>query len=185
VARGKHGAEAARRRYETAIEHIDRLTEMTAEAKLRAKQTQALAAMVPGLQAEIRRLRADLAAVTSPALESERAQRARQRNHYEDRLRRLAVVVQALVDHLEDLGGLPSIAQHVELDHCLGDKWRNVGDDMNRRQRRTHLTSSDDLLRNADADTLRSMSVRRVGERFRALDTAQPGRSAAAPEESR
>jgi len=73
--RGKEAAKAARRRHEMAMEHIDRLTDDVVSHKLRAKQVEGNAAMVPGLQRRIRELEQQLAEEITPLLATER------RNH--------------------------------------------------------------------------------------------------------
>lgn len=66
MARGKHAAHSARQRHEAAMEHLDRLTEQLADAKLRARQYEDAARRLPGLVAEIERLRSDRDAAVSP-----------------------------------------------------------------------------------------------------------------------
>lgn len=65
MAKGKHAAAAARGRYESAVEHIDRLTTELAEAKLRARMVEREAAQVPALKSQIEALRADVASGSS------------------------------------------------------------------------------------------------------------------------
>lgn len=67
--KGKMGVENARRRLETANEHIDRLTDQLAEAKLRARQVEAEARRVPALVREAAALRLQSERVTSPVME--------------------------------------------------------------------------------------------------------------------
>jgi hypothetical protein len=54
VARGKQAVESARRRYDTAIEHIDRLTEELANEKLRRKEAEARATRLEALDLMVR-----------------------------------------------------------------------------------------------------------------------------------
>lgn len=51
MARGKEGMEALRRRYEAAMEHLDRLTEQLADEKIRRKEAEARAARLEGIDA--------------------------------------------------------------------------------------------------------------------------------------
>lgn len=73
MAKGKHAVTAANRRYEAAVEHIDRITNELVEAKARARRHQRDAERVPGLEAEIARLHALCDANTSDQLERTRA----------------------------------------------------------------------------------------------------------------
>lgn len=70
MARGKQAAEAARRRAESAHEVIDRLTSDLADAKIRARMTEAEAARVPGLLQQVVDLSARLDAACSTEVES-------------------------------------------------------------------------------------------------------------------
>lgn len=72
MAKGKHAVTAANRRYEAAVEHIDRITNELVEAKARARRHQRDAERVPGLEAEIERLHALCDANTSDQLERTR-----------------------------------------------------------------------------------------------------------------
>jgi hypothetical protein len=69
MARGKHAAEAARRRYETSLEVVDRLTEKNAELKIRTRRVEAAAARVPALEARIRDLETQLETLVTPHVE--------------------------------------------------------------------------------------------------------------------
>lgn len=53
MARGKHATKSANRRQSAERDHIDRLTDQLAEAKLRARRNEQLAAQVPMLRARI------------------------------------------------------------------------------------------------------------------------------------
>lgn len=50
MAKGKEALAAANRRYQAAVQHIDRLTSELAEAKIRAKEAEKLAVKVPHLE---------------------------------------------------------------------------------------------------------------------------------------
>lgn len=56
MAKGKHAAASANRRLEAAQEHIDRLTDQLAEAKLRARMVERQADRVPRLEEQVREL---------------------------------------------------------------------------------------------------------------------------------
>lgn len=60
MAKGKQAALAAQRRLEATQDHVDRLTDQLADAKLRARQFEKDAGKVPALLDEIARLRADV-----------------------------------------------------------------------------------------------------------------------------
>lgn len=65
MAKGKHAVAAARGRYESAVEHIDRLTTELAEAKLRARTVERQARTAGDLELRVARLERDLADATS------------------------------------------------------------------------------------------------------------------------
>lgn len=68
MAKGKQAALAANRRYEAAVEHIDRLTTELTEAKLRARQHEGATREVAHLRIEVDRLRGQIADDTSDRL---------------------------------------------------------------------------------------------------------------------
>jgi hypothetical protein len=72
VTKGKHAASANKRRYEMAMEHIDRLTDDLANAKVRVKKVEAAANSVPALQERIEYLTNQIALGTSDELEHQR-----------------------------------------------------------------------------------------------------------------
>ena len=61
MARGKHAAQAARQRYETALEVVDRLNEKTSELKIRTRQVEALAKEAEPLRKRVAELERQLA----------------------------------------------------------------------------------------------------------------------------
>jgi hypothetical protein len=71
MARGKQAASAAIRRLEMAMEHIDRLTEQLAEAKIRVKSVEKEAARVPGMERELTELRGVVAGEHEHRLKAE------------------------------------------------------------------------------------------------------------------
>ena len=58
MARGKHAASAANRKYEASIEHLDRVTNELVDAKARARQFEADHRRLPVVEAELTRQRA-------------------------------------------------------------------------------------------------------------------------------
>lgn len=66
MAKGKYGARAAIRRIEAADAHIDTLTSQVVDAKMRARQNETAARLVPVLQARISELESELEVATSP-----------------------------------------------------------------------------------------------------------------------
>lgn len=69
MAKGKEAAAAARRRYEAAIEHLDRVTSEVVELKLRTKACETDAARVPGLLKQIEHMQALIDTGSSDELE--------------------------------------------------------------------------------------------------------------------
>jgi hypothetical protein len=97
VARGKEAAQAARRKYEAAIDHIDRLSETTAEAKLKARIYEADSHRLPGVEAELKRLRELQALTTSDKLEKIKADYEKRLADGEDRFVRMSVLLRELI----------------------------------------------------------------------------------------
>ena len=71
MARGKQAVAAARGRYESAVEHIDRLTTELADAKIRARLVEKQAARVPDLERRVAELTAQVGADTPKQLRIE------------------------------------------------------------------------------------------------------------------
>jgi chromosome segregation ATPase len=65
MARGKHAASSANARLGAAQDHIDRLTDQLADAKLRARQAEAAQRELPVVRAEVSRLKGLIEASTS------------------------------------------------------------------------------------------------------------------------
>lgn len=97
MAKGKQAAAAANKRYEAAIEHIDRLTTELVEAKERARRNQADAERLGPALVEVERLRAQVAAGTSDELESVRRSMEQRESEAQDRFDALVDVLQSIV----------------------------------------------------------------------------------------
>jgi hypothetical protein len=101
MARGKQAAMSAQRRYETAVEHIDRLTEELANVKVRARDAEARAARLEGADALISRASSKNDELLFDALQAldrwKRVQRA-------DQKRRTDAIVELLQKLVTDLG---------------------------------------------------------------------------------
>ena len=72
MARGKHAAQVANRRYEGAMAAVAELADKVAVEKLRAREVEAEARRVPALVAKVADLQAQLAQATSRELEAVR-----------------------------------------------------------------------------------------------------------------
>lgn len=107
MAKGKHAAAAAIRRAEAAHEHIDRLTNQLAEAKMRARAIEAEANRVPSLVAEVARLQGLAEQATSDRLvyEQEQAQRreAKLTEQRDAAIRGLADVIGRVIEQDPDM----------------------------------------------------------------------------------
>lgn len=71
MAKGKQAAAAATRRLESAMQHIDRLTDQLADAKVRVKAVEKEAARVPGMEREMNDLRSIVAGTAEHRLASQ------------------------------------------------------------------------------------------------------------------
>lgn len=107
MARGKHAARAATQRYEAANEHIDRLTGNLVDAKARARDNEAAARRLPQVEAELNRLREQV------ALESYDAVRAA-----EDRLEAMRVERDAIALRLAE-----TTEKHSEFMRKIREAW--------------------------------------------------------------
>lgn len=79
MARGKHAAMAARRRYETTLVLAERLADKNAELKTRARKVEADAAHLPAAMKRIAELEKQLDEGVTPALRKERDEREAER----------------------------------------------------------------------------------------------------------
>lgn len=165
MAKGKHSAEAARRRADAAHEHIDRLTDDLIDAKLRARRYEQAALRVPSLVAEIERLRAQIESSTSDLLISERKIRLAERAQHEDVLARLARVVGGIYERSPD--GVISIHEQTELDACLGGSWLPTGESRQSRRHRLSAGQVNAALASLPEGTVRQLGLRRAGHLFR------------------
>lgn len=102
MARGKEAAKAANRRYETALEHIDRLTDELATAKVRYRDAERDAERLPVALAAVDRLSEQVAAGTSDEiqrltrmLDSIRAEHQAEMELYRELVRELASGIEA------------------------------------------------------------------------------------------
>lgn len=167
--RGKEGLAAHRARLNAAHEHIDRLTDELVEAKLRARRYEAAALRVPGLDAEVARLRVQTDEGTSDKLERQREAHERRELVLEDRLARLSEVLNDIGERNDNVFSPNNIA---ELDKCLGTAWREPAS-MPRDFRRARVKSGADFVRKASPEQLRDAGVRKFGHLVRVVDPAK------------
>lgn len=106
MAKGKEALKSANRRYEAAVEHIDRLTDELAEAKARARLFEREATRAKVLDAEMGRLKEQLDAGTNDRLEQLQAHHNERSADYERRIEGLAVLLGSVMDRAGDAASL-------------------------------------------------------------------------------
>ena len=103
MAKGKQAALAAQRRLEATQDHVDRLTEQLADAKMRARLVEGQAARLPAVEAELQKIRSQLESTTSSELEKCRAELADEREGRRQDVEDLREIIDDLCNRLEYL----------------------------------------------------------------------------------
>ena len=101
MAKGKEAAQAANRRYEAAVEHIDRLTDELVQAKARARSVEAVARRTVALEGEVARLQHHIDERTSDLVARLRSDQENARAEHARVLDELAAIIVPLVEHDE------------------------------------------------------------------------------------
>lgn len=169
--KGKHAVAAAKRRVEAKDDHIDGLTEKLAEAKVKARQYERDALRVPGLMAEVERLRAQTQDETSDLVERLKAEREQLLVEFSNRLDALAEIIRRHSDQSK----FPA-ADLVEFERLLGHDRMTCEMDSYRGARRASLkrrgVSAEALIRELSDEELREMGFRRFGHMLRRIEAS-------------
>lgn len=118
MAKGKQAALAAQRRYEAAVEHINRLTDELVDAKRRARDFEDAAVRLPSVLEEVARLRRQNAEGSSDALERTQARASEREAELLGRLRDLGQLMLATLDRHDARMSMDDYARVVSLTGC-------------------------------------------------------------------
>ncbi len=159
MARGKQAAKAANRRLEATQDHVDRLTDQLAEAKLRARQCEKAAGQVPGLLDEIARLRADVQSGSSAEVrrlaDAVRAEKRKRVEHVDT----LMSVIGEITTDLEAVGlrvshdardRVASVTGNISTGTASSRATRRAVERLHRSPRHAPISTSPDSRRKAD-----------------------------------
>lgn len=153
MAKGKQAALSAQRRYESAVEHIDRLTTELVDAKQRARDLRDTAARVPAMEARMVALQRQVDAMESTGMAKLRADHASDLSAISTELDRAVDELAALVAVNFETAGFQIPQTLVDAIGAGGARWAPVRaalhpGEINREARR--VLASDRRLRVVD-----------------------------------